>query len=129
MRITDENQYFLRVKSMYYNRYLIKKLEQHPLTNNARNALDNDVILHYRTFKQTWSNTGTVWAHPNSGCVVGSGFTTAKVAVFYGKRGAAVVFVGSEMVYVFQRPNENFKYDVHNADITYIAYAKERYEN
>lgn len=113
---------------MYYNQTLKKNLNIHPLTNNARKALNDDVILHYRTFNQEWSNTGTVWAHPGSGILVGGAFTTKKVSIFYGKRCGAAVFVGSELVYVIEHPNQQFKDDVHNFNMTYIEYAKTRYE-
>jgi len=113
---------------MYYNSFMRKNLSQHPLTNNARKALGNDVILHYRTFNQTWSDTGTVWAYPGSGILVGHAFTTKKVAVFYGKRGAVAVYVGSELVYTIDKPNEAFKVDIHNQQIDYIKFAKDRYE-
>lgn len=113
---------------MYYNQCLKRNLKIPALTNTASNALNNDRILYYRTFNQTWSDTGTVWAHPASGILVGSGFTTNKVSIFYGKHGGAAVFVGAELVYTIRYPNKNFFNDVQDQKIEYIAFAKDKYE-
>ena len=113
---------------MFYNQSLKRNLDLHSLTLPAIKALNNDVILHYRCFKQTWSNTGTVWAHPGSDMWVGAAFTIAKVTVFYGKRGSAAVYVGDELAYVIDHPNQKFKDDVHNKSMTYVSDAHELYE-
>jgi hypothetical protein len=95
----------------------------------AKRLLAEDVILHTRTFDQTWSNTGLIWAHPDSGMLVGSAFTTAPVTIFMSKLGAAAVFVHDTPAYVIRSPNEAFKKDVQDNNMAYVDEAKEKYEN
>jgi hypothetical protein len=111
---------------MYYNNALKKNLDLHPLCNDARNALDNDVILHYRTFTQYWGNGGGIWCV--EGGIYTQGFINDKVSIFYGKRGSVAVYVGKTLVYVINHPNETFKDDVHNKNMALIRDAKDRYE-
>jgi len=111
---------------MFYNSILKRNLDLHSRTNDARKALDNDVILHYRCFKQTWSNTNAIWDHPDA--ISGQGFTTERVAVFYGKKGSAAVFVAGVLAYVIDHPNQKFKDDVHANNMTYANVAKDVYE-
>jgi len=111
---------------MFYNHVLKKNLSLHPLINDAKNALDNDVILHYRTFNQTWANTAVIWSAP--GVLAGQAFTTKKVSVFYGKHGSVAVYVDRDLAYVILSPTERFKDDVHACNMEYAHLAKDVYE-
>lgn len=112
---------------MTYDYDIKEYTETLSLCRNARFLLE-DNILYRRSFDQTWSNTGTIWAYPNSGMVVGSGFTTATVTVIFSKHGSAVVFVYDRLAYIIKHPNDAFIDDISKHDMDYVNTAKSRYE-
>lgn len=110
---------------MPYNNYLNRYMKVSSLVSKAKTALDDDVILFYKTFNQTWSNRQTVF----DDCpFVQPAFRTEKVSVFYGRNERVAVFVGDDFAYVIDKPNENFREDIKNCFVESVSKAKEKYE-
>lgn len=112
---------------MPYNNYLNKYMKVSSLSVNARDLLESQ-ILHYTTFKQTWSDTNVIWAGSPECWMHQPAFTTKKVSVFYAKNGSVAVFVENRPAYAIQYPNDTFLEDVKNKNMEYVCLAKDKYE-
>jgi hypothetical protein len=112
---------------MPYNNYIGKYLKVSSLCNNAKNELGS-TVLHYRTFKQTWSDTNMIWSGSPEYWMSQPAFTIGKVSLFYAKNGSVAVYVDDRLAYVVQYPNSVFLEDIENKNMEFVYLAKDKYE-
>jgi hypothetical protein len=112
---------------MPYNNYLGKYLKVSSLCKNAQSELGS-TVLHYRSFKQTWSDRSMIWSGSSEVFMVQPAFRTGKVSVFYSKNGSVAVYVDESLAYIIQYPNYTFSQDVENKNLEFVYLAKDKYE-